>query len=153
MEYDALYAVNDEDYSPESGGYVDAAQAMPEISNQQQNPLSSPSVLPAGFVPRPPDPAVGGKAGLTKAIGWSTGLRLSRAFRQAFDGRTLVVQNMGAHPIQGPVGYSNRTDRLTYNVRALQGDNMSSNMSVADMYADPNAGAIALATLGNPNYG
>lgn len=153
MDYDALYAANDEDYSPESAGYVDAAQAVPEIATQQESPLGSSQTTVAAYVPRPPDPAIGGMPGICYPLGYSTGIRNSRAFRQAFDGRTLVVAPMGVHPVQGPVGYSTRTDRLTYNVRALSGDNMRSNQSVSDMFASPDSSNIAAATMGNPNYG
>lgn len=152
MGYDSLYSVMGEDYSPESDGYVDAAQAVPEIASHAQSPMTTSNLLPAAYVPRPPDPAIGGKPGISRALGWSTGLRNSRAFRQAFDGRTLVVSSMGAHPIEGPVGYSTRSDRLFYGAQALRGDNMSDNTKVAKNLSDPDASAIATATSGNPNY-
>lgn len=152
MGYDSLYSVMGEDYSPEGEGYIDAAQAVPEIASHAQSPMTTSNLLPAAVVPQPPDPAIGGKPGISHALGWSTGLRNSRAFRQAFDGRTLVVSTMGVHPIEGPVGYSTRSDRLFYGAQALRGDGMSDNNKVAANLSNPNAAAIALATAGNPNY-
>lgn len=153
MAYDTLYSIRGEDYSPEGYGYVDAAQAVPEVASHAQSPMVSASpVLDAAVVPKPPNPAVGGLPGLSHALGWSTGLRNSRAFRQAFDGRTLVVSTMGVHPIEGPVGYSTRQDRLFYGAQALRGDGMSDNMRVAKGVSSLDPSAIALATAGNPNY-
>lgn len=151
---DVLYDKDDADWSPVISGFVDTAQAVPSYAcNDGQNPLASYSVIPAGFIPRPPDPAVGGKAGLTKFLAWSTGLRNTRAFRQAFDGRTLRVSNMGPHPIQGPVGYSTRSDRLFYGVQNLKGSGTPSSAAVQDDMASPKDAAIFRATRGNPNYG
>lgn len=151
--FDPLYAVNDEDYSPEVDGYIDAAQAVPVVQVHRQSPFNDTQPTLAPVVPAPPSPSVGGEPGNSLGVGWSTGIRNSRAFRQPFDGRTLVVPNMGAHPVSGPVGFSTRTDRLVYNARATESDNMVDNKTVTEEFANPNVAAIAYATAGNPNYG
>lgn len=151
--YDSTYAANDEDYSPESDGYIDAAQAVPVVQIHRQSPFNSTQPVVVPVVPAVPDPSIGGQVGNSLGVGWSTGIRNSRAFRQPFDGRTLVMPNMGAHPVSGPVGYSTRTDRLVYNARATQAVDTVDSASVADLYIDPNVAAIATATAGNPNYG
>lgn len=151
--YDALYENDSAGYSPDgSTVYVDAGGAVPPVATSARSPLDHSNPIPAAVVPDPPDPALGGKPGMTHALGWSTGMRNSRAFRQAFDGRTLVVPNMGVHPIQGPVGYSSRSDRLVYGVEALQGSKTPDDSQVSQHFADPNAVAISAVTGRNPNY-
>lgn len=151
--FDTLYDNNGEDYSPGSEFVPDVAQAVPVIATHGVSPFQSANPIPAAFVPRPPDPAVGGQGGSMGVLGWSTGRRNGRAFRQRFGGQTLVVPAMGVHPIQGPVGFSTRTDRLTYKVDALTGDDIPTDESVGSQYADPNQSALVAATRGNPNYG
>lgn len=151
--FDDTYSVNNEDYSPEVDGYIDVAQAVPVIAVHRQSPFNDtqPVIVPA--VPAPPCPSYGGEPGNSIGLGWSTGIRNSRAFRQPFDGRTLVMPNMGVHPVNGPVGYSNRTNNLVYNARATQSDNMVDSATVTAEFANPDVSAIAQATAGNPNYG
>lgn len=151
---DVLYDIHDADWSPSISGFVDTAQAVPEVAcNTDQSPLASYSKIDAAFVPRPPDPAVEGKPGITRFLSWTTGLRNTRAFRQAFDGRTLRVANMGPHPIQGPVGYSTRSDRLFYGVQNLRGNGTPTSATVAKDMGSPDGSSIVAATAGNPNYG
>lgn len=151
--YDATYNSRDEDYSPIMGGYIDTAGAVPPNASHRESPVdSSRGGVASGFVPRPPDPAIGGLPGISEGLGWSTGLRNNRAFRQAFDGRTLVVPSMGVHPIQGPVGYSTRSDRLAYGVAALSSDGMPTDQSVSTLFASDYASSVGAATAGNPNY-
>ena len=151
--YDDTYNCMTEDYSPVMGGYMDVAGAVPPNANHRESPTdSSRGGVASGFVPRPPDPAIGGLPGISHGLGWSTGLRNSRAFRQAFDGRTLVVPTMGVHPIQGPVGYSTRSDRLSYGIAALSSDGMPTNEQVGKVFSADNAVGIAGAVVGNPNY-
>lgn len=149
--FDTLY--EGEYVSPMNNEVPDVAGNVPEIVTPANSPLNSSSDAGCAFVPRPPDPAVGGLPGMTRAIAWTTGLRNSRAFRQAFGGQTLKMPNMGVHPIQGPVGYSNASDRLVYGVNALTATDIPSNESVAEQFAQNNAAALALVTRGNPNYG
>lgn len=148
--FDTLY--QDEYVSPMNSEIPDVAGAVPEIVTAANSPLNSSSDAGCAFVPRPPDPAVGGKPGMTHALGSTTGIRNSRAFRQLFTGLTLKVPSMGVHPIQGPVGYSNRTNNLVYGINALSGNDIPSNNSVAQQFAIPDGNAIALVTKGNPNY-
>lgn len=148
--FDTLY--EGETVSPMNSEIPSVGGAVPEIATQAKSPLDSSSNAGCAFVPRPPDPAVGGQPGMTHALGWTTGLRISRAFRGLFGGQTLVMPSMGVHPIQGPVGYSTRTDRLVYGVHALTGNDVPTNQSVAEQYAANEQEAIALATAGNPNY-
>lgn len=151
--YDSTYVESDAEYSPMTAGYIDIAESVPPDSNQRENPtLSTRDGLATAFVPRPPDPSVGGMPGISNGLGWSTGIRNSRAFRQAFDGRTLVVPNMGAHPIQGPVGFSAQSDRLAYGIAALSSDGMPTNAQVGKVFSSDNANAISGVTGGNPNY-
>lgn len=149
--FDTLY--NDEYVSPMNSEVPDVASNVPEVVYPANSPLNSSSNAGCAYVPRPPDPAIGGMPGMTNALGWTTGLRNSRAFRALFGGQVLKVPSMGAHPIQGPVGYSTRTDRLIYGVNALTGNDIPSNQSVADQFAGNDAAAIAAVTAGNPNYG
>lgn len=152
MFSDANYAVNTEDYSPALDGYIDAAGAVPPVALHEGSPFDNTQPVIVPVVVAPPDPSYGGQAGTSKPLGWSTGIRSSRAFRQPFDGRTLRVPSMGVHPAEGPVGYSTRSDRLVYAARALQSDGMPDNATVAAEFADPNTAAIAAVTGGNPNY-
>lgn len=149
--FDTLY--EGEYQSPMNSEIPEVAGAVPEVVTNGKSPLDSSSDAGCAYVPRPPDPATGGKPGMTDALGWTTGIRNNRAFRQAFGGQTLVVTAMGAHPIQGPVGYSTRTDRLVYGVRALSGEDIPSSASVGEEYATLDGAALAAATGGNPNYG
>jgi hypothetical protein len=108
--FDTLYEGETE--SPMNSEVPDVASNVPELVIAANSPLNSSSNAGCAYVPRPPDPAVGGLPGMTHALGWTTGLRLSRSFRQLFGGQTLKMPSMGVHPIQGPVGYSTRSDRL-----------------------------------------
>lgn len=148
--FDTLYT--DAYLSPENSDVPDVAGAVPEIACHRRSPLDSSSDAGVAFVPRPPDPAVGGQPGMTHGLGWSTGIRNGRAFRQHFTGQTLVMPSMGVHPVQGPVGYSTRTDRLSYGVAALNGPDIPSNASVAQQYASDQDTSIHAVTDGNPNY-
>lgn len=151
--YDSTYNAMDEDYSPIMGGYMDVAGSVPPNANHIESPMDSTrDGLATGYIPRPPDPAIEGLPGISRGLGWSTGIRNSREFRQAFDGRSLVVPNMGAHPIQGPVGYSTRTDRLSYGVAALRSDGVPTDQEVSNTFAGDNSASISAAIAGNPNY-
>lgn len=150
---DDLYERTGEDYSPvETDDMPDVAGAVIERASQGKSPFDSSNPIPAAFVPRNPDPALGGMPGSTNVLGRTTGIRLSRAFRQRFGGQTLVVPAMGAHPIQGPVGYSTRTDRLVYGVAALNGPDIPTDDSVGLSVVAMTGQSLADATRGNANY-
>lgn len=119
-----------------TNGYADIG-VSDTASNHQQSPTTS-AGIDAAVIPRPPLPSVGGMPGRSRGLGWSTGLRLSRAFRQRFSGRTLVVPNQGPHPIEGPVGFSSRTSRLSDRVDALYTDYTPDPKEVAAMFTSPN---------------
>ena len=131
-----------------------AGNLKPEYANQPVSPQSE-GVLDAGFVPRPPDPALGGKAGPGHRLGWTTGLRTSRAFRRRFgdDSMVIDVQNQ-VHPVEGPVGYSTRGDRLVYGADLLaNGDGAPTNAQVAESFTTDYAASVLAAQGVNPNYG
>lgn len=90
----------------------------------------------------PPDPAVGGQATQRDQLGWTTGLRNSRAFRGLFTGATLVVPNMGVHPAVGPVGYSTRSQRLANGIQALSTDYLPSTEAIAESFVNPGLTAV-----------
>lgn len=120
--------------------------ALPDASDSSGRAANSPDRIGGsperGSALRPPDPAVGGETTQRNQLGWSTGLRDSRAFRQRFTGATLVVRNMGAHPAVGPVGFSTRSQRLANGVQALSTDFMPSADQVAASFVSPGLNAV-----------
>lgn len=131
-----------------------AGNAHPEVARQAVSPQSA-GVLDAAFVPRPPDPALGGKPGPGHRLGWTNGLRTSRSFRRRFgdDSMVIDVQNE-VHPVEGPVGYSTRGDRLVYGADLLaNGDGAPTNAQVAESFTTDYAAAVVAAQGVNPNYG
>lgn len=125
-------------YSPSLTNYAETPQVAREVASHAESPFYASSDVPIPQVPRPPDPAVGGKSGRSRAFGWTTGLLHPRSFRTLFTGRTLVVPNQGPHPVYGPVGFSNRTGRLAAGVEALYSDPVPTPQEVADMLTKPN---------------
>lgn len=121
-------------YSP-SGAAIAYSEVgvSPVVATHQQSPFDS-AGIEAAVIPRPPSPSVGGKPGRSQALGWSTGLRFARWAHARFTGRTLVVPSMGAHPVEGPVGFSNRLDRLSTNSQALYADYTPTPEQVAQMF-------------------
>jgi hypothetical protein len=119
---------------------------LPDNRATVGEPANSPELV-GGPVERgssllPPDPTVGGQTTQRDQLGWTTGLRLSRAFRQRFTGATLVVPNMGAHPAVGPVGYSTRSQRLANGVQALSTDFLPSTEAIAASFVSPGLNAV-----------
>lgn len=117
-------------------GYGDIGIAE-TVANHQQPPTAS-AGIEAAVVPPVPSPSVGGMPGRSHALGWSTGLRFARHLHARFTGRTLVVPNMGAHPAEGPVGFSTRLDRLSAGTQALYTDYVPDPKEVAAMFTSPN---------------
>lgn len=159
-QWDSEYAESKADYSPSlsndaSGHLVSpAGNNHPVVANQPTNPQAS-GFNPSAFVPRPPDPATGGEPGPGKRLGWSTGLRTSRSFRRRFDDESIVIETYNkVHPVEGPVGFSSRTDRLVYGAEVvLNGTGAPTNAQVTAMYADPDFAAQVVAAQGsNPTY-
>ena len=131
-----------------------AGNIHPEHANQPSSPQSA-GMIDGAFVPRPPDPAFGGKPGPGHRLGWTNGLRHSRAFRRRFGDDSIVIdaQNM-VHPVEGPVGYSTRGDRLVYGADLLaNGDGAPTNAQVAESFTTDYAAAVVAAQEMNPNYG
>lgn len=120
------------DFSP-IGGIPELGR--PQETTNQQDPTVSASPIgtkgtsqegdftpPISYVvtvPRPPLPSTGGMPGRSHMLGWTTGLLPSRFYRQRFTGKVLVVPTQGVHPVEGPVGFSNRQGRLASGVDAL----------------------------------
>lgn len=126
-------------YSPSLTHYFDAPVVVGvEVASQAEDPFYSSSDTPVPVVPRPPNPSVGGRVGLSRAFGWTTGLLPTERFRKRFTGQTLVVPNQGPHSVSGPVGFSNRTGRLAAGVEALYTDPVPSPREVAAMFTRPN---------------
>lgn len=118
------------------------------------SPADRHGLIPAAVVPAPPDPAYGGRPGMGFRLGWSTGLRHSRAFRQRFGDDSLVidVQNR-IHPIEGPVGYSTRGDRLiTRSQYVLNGGGEPTTDQVRELFSSDYADAVVTARGMNPAY-
>lgn len=120
------------DFSP-VGGIPELG--LPQETTNQDNPTVSSSPIgtkgtsqegdtppPISYVvtvPRPPLPSTGGMPGRTHMLGWTTGMLPSRTFRQLFTGKVVVIPTQGVHPVDGPVGFSNRQGRLAAGVAAL----------------------------------
>lgn len=120
------------DYSP-PGGLPELGRPQ-QVTNQEAPTVSSspigtkgtsqegdatPPITYVVTVPRPPLPSTGGMPGRTHMLGWTTGLLPSRFFRQKFTGQVIVAPTQGVHPVEGPVGFSNRQGRLASGVAAL----------------------------------
>lgn len=122
-------------YSPSRSSYADLPALVPtQTSKQRPSAFVAPreAIAPA-YVPKPPDPSVGGRMG-PQGFGWSTGLSEPRRWRQRFNGRTLVVPSMGVHPNVGPVGGDLARSQKLYNgTTALVHDYTVSNSTVADI--------------------
>jgi hypothetical protein len=120
------------DYSPPGGL---PALGLPQDVVNQDDPTSATSPIgtkgtsqvgdtppPISYVvtvPRPPLPSTGGMPGRTRMLGWTTGMLPSRNYRQRFTGQVIVAPSQGVHPVEGPVGFSNRQGRLASGVAAL----------------------------------
>ena len=88
-------------YAHEAGGWWGAATANQEYLN----------------------PSVGGEAGRSVGLGWTTGLRPRKEKRPPLDGRVLVVApGQADNPLIGQVGSDNRANRLIAGVGALSTD-------------------------------
>lgn len=85
------------------------------------------------MVPRPPDPAIGGEPGRTVGLGYSTGLLPSRHHAQSFKGDVITV-GQPIPPIVGPVGYRDRSGKLSAAVAAQQNDYTPTSDAVAQMF-------------------
>lgn len=129
-------------YGPDSSGWSPALASvnfldmlgLPGTDSGSPNPQSSTSDVPTAYVPRPPDPSVGGMHGLSRKFGWSTGLRPSRTLRQLFSGKTLIVPTMGVHPVEGPVGFSSWMDRRDLGVEALYNEWLPSQRQIQQSF-------------------
>lgn len=128
--------------SPGSAGYAPSRTNYAGTALTPEQKITGPEAanngarqsIPVPTVPKPPNPAVGGMMGQSRVLGWTTGLREPRAYRQQFTGRTLVVPSMGAHPNIGPVGRdAARNQRLANGVAALSANYSQDNASVANM--------------------
>ena len=123
-------------YSPSRSSYADLPAVVPtQTISQRGTAVSVPREhMEPAYVPRPPDPSVGGMIGQQTPLGWSTGLSEPRRWRQRFNGRTLVVPSMGVHPNVGPVGGDLARSQKLYNgTTALVHDYTVSNSTVADI--------------------
>ena len=99
-------------------------------------------VPPVPRVPAPPSPSVGGVVGAGHQLGWSTGLREPRAFRQSLRGQTLVVPQVKMHGAYGPVGQSSRQQRLANGVNDLySGDRLPSSSAIAASFVGMGRGS------------
>lgn len=158
--WDSQYAEELADYSPsishDASGHLvtPTGNAHPVVANQPVSPQDT-GFNPSAHVPKPPDPAFGGRPGPGKRLGWSTGLRTSRAFRRRFNDESLHIETFNkVHPVEGPVGFSNRTNTLVYGSKVvLDGTGAPTNEQVTAMYSDPNFAAQVVAAQGtNPAY-
>lgn len=144
MEGVADYQQNGDLYGPGSAVYSPAdfspvggipELGLPQETVNQQSPATSASPIgtkgtsqvgdtppPISYVvtvPRPPLPSTGGLPGRTRMLGWTTGILPSRHYRMPFTGQVIVAPSQGVHPVEGPVGFSNRQGRLASGVAAL----------------------------------
>lgn len=92
---------------------------------------------PIPVVPRVPSPSVGGRTGIARALGWTTGLLPARHSRMPLTGKIMVVPNQGPHPVVGEVGASNRTGRLAANVDALTAQYLPPSDVIAASFTRP----------------
>lgn len=101
---------------------------------QKQSPLGAGvPVAPSGL--RLPDPSIGGHAGPEGQLGWSEGFGAAR-MAHSFRGQALEVAPMGAHPVEGHVGLSTRSQRLKTGVSALYQNLTPSDEDVAREYVN-----------------
>lgn len=137
-----------------------AANNHPVYANHQRptgipdSPADRAGFIPAAVVPAPPSPSAGGRPGMGGRLGWSTGLRTSRSFRQRFGNGSLVIdaQNQ-VHPVEGPVGYSTRGDRLvTRSQYVLNGGGEPTPDQVREMFSSDYVTAVVTARGMNPAY-
>lgn len=158
--YDSEYAESQADYSPslshDASGHVvtPVGGQASVVANHAVSPMST-GFNEAAFIPRPPDPAVGGQPGPGHRLGWSTGLRSLRWGHRRFNDESSIIETYNkVHPVEGPVGYSTRSDRLIYGSKViLDGTGAPTNAQVTAMYSDPSfAEAVVAAQAGNPTY-
>lgn len=118
------------------------------------SPADRHGVIPAAVVPAPPSPSAGGRPGMGHRLGWSTGLRTSRSFRQRFGDDSIVIDVRNqVHPVEGPVGYSTRGDRLvTRSQYVLNGAGEPTPDQVRESFSSDYAASVVAARGMNPAY-
>jgi hypothetical protein len=136
--YDARYTTLDR-----AAGYSPAltdehALGVSEAAFHHESPLNSTSDAHVPACVPVPDPSYGGRTGISRPLGWTTGLRQSRSMRQHFRGLTIRVAPVTAHPAEGPVGFSNRTGRLADRSDALTRDYVPDSESISHELTRPN---------------
>lgn len=137
----AQYGPGSASYSPQQmTPEATTAIGLPAIATQADDPNLTTSDAPVIRIPRPPAPDVGGEPGISRGLGWSTGILPSRARRMKFQGETLVVPTMGVHPAVGPVGFSNRQQRLDNGVAGLINQWLPSQQEINEQFT---TGAVA----------
>lgn len=145
-------------YSPFSGTVApDSAESLAiGRSAALDNPLSA-GDIPVPAVPAVPNPSAGGMPGPFGRLEWTKGIRFNRWAHALLDGRTMVVPNMGVHPVVGDVGFSNRQNRLEIRTAALYGQYTPTNEETGAMFAarGTNQGLEMIGgaeNAGAPNY-
>ena len=100
---------------------------------QKESPLGTGQAITHTL--RLPDPSVGGTAGPESQLGWSEGFGSAR-MANSFRGQAIEVAPLGAHPVDGHVGLSTRSQRLRSGVSALYTNLTPSDEDVAREYVN-----------------
>lgn len=158
--YDSEYAEDKATYSPSlshdaSGRVVTPVGGQRAVTSNQPVSPQAVGFNPAAYCPAPPSPSLGGEPGPGRRLGWSTGLRSVRWGHRRFNDESMTVgMPTTVHPVEGPVGFSTRTDRLVYGSEVvLNGTGAPTNAQVTAMYSDPDfAIQVAAAQGSNPAY-